>query len=493
MLFILVILVFSVGCTSLTLAQETDFSFTLGLSEIEEAQVDAAGFSLDVEEPLPMEETFSLDDEDVELDVFDEDTGSTLDDEEVGLEPEINVASDDGQSFFSNLWKNHRFTFRQEFSYNVEEQDVVTNRSSLRLEWSKFFAENYYLFLDGKLTLFASNDHLSKAEDEAYLFEGDLREAYLQTSFGNISIKAGKQVIIWGEADGAVVTDVISPRDGSEVMFTTIEDARLGQVSMLADYYSRLGTWSVFVNPDPQTDIAPKSGTEYDMELFDPEEYTISTEKPDWEDTEYAFRWKRTFGKSDIALMAAHLIDNQPVYNAQGENSDGKTRLIKQYSRFSMAGVAGNVAKGNFLWKGEMAYKLNKTFQTEIVDDRNILLERDTLDAALGVEYSANGAYILSVEGSYRRILDWDEAIQGTREDESTITAMWSKTFRYETLNLEYIVSYLIQDRDSIHQLKTRYDFTDQLSGYLEAAYLDISDGPFRDKSRITAKLEYQF
>ena len=430
---------------------------------------------------------------DVEGETLQEDVFSSFDEKDVELEPEIDTDSDEDQGFFSTLWKDRRFTGRHEFSYNLNEQYVVTNRSSLRLEWNTFFADHYYLLLDGKVTGFAPHDHFVDVEEEEYLLEGDLREAYLQVSFGNISLKVGKQIMIWGEADGAVVTDVISPRDGSEFMFTALEDARLGQVAVRTDYYSRNGTWSVIVNPDPRTDINPKRGTEYDMELFDPEEYVIITEKPDWNDTEYAVRWKRTFGNSDIALMAADLVNNQSVYTSQGETSDGKTHLVKQYPRFRMLGAAGNVAKSHVLWKGEFAYTFGQTFQAEGVEDRNDLTERDTLNMAVGVEYSANGAYLVSIEGSYRHIWDWDESIQGTQDDTSTITAMWSKKFLYDTLNLEYMVSYLIQARDVVHQLKTHYDLTDQLSGQLDVTYLDFSTDPLRDKSRVTMKVEYQF
>lgn len=160
-----------------------------------------------------------------------------------------------------------------------------------------------------------------------------------------------------------------------------------------------------------------------------------------------------------------------------------------------MVGFAGNLATGNFLWKGELAYKFNRAFQGNDQDGRLAAVERDTLDMAPGLEYSANGDYTVSLETSFQYIRDWDDAIQGIRENEGSVAFGWNKNFLHETLDLQYLVSYRFQDNMSIHQVRSRYDFTDQLSGRLEAMYLDISDrnNIFRNKSRMTLKLEYQF
>lgn len=503
-IFFTFFLVFFLSCTPLGRTQKTS-SKTLESLDAKEELLEEAETSLDEEdvlfeedslldeEDVLFEEGSSLDNEEEEFGSFDEETGSTLDDEDIGLEPETRGISEGDWNLFYNIWKDRRFTFRQEFSYNFEEDHIVTNRSSLRLEWSKFSADYYYAVFDGKVTLYLPNDHITEAEKKKFAFEGELREGYLQSSFGNFSLVAGQQIIVWGEAEGAVITDVISPRDLSEWIYTNIDNARLGQLSLLADYYSQIGTWSVIITPYPRTDRLTEAGTEYDMGLYDPERFDITQEKPEWGETEYAFRWKRTFGKSDLAFMAGDLVMNQPVYEYQGETPEVKTRLLAQYPHFYMLGSAANFARGNFLWKGELAYKFNKTFQADPDIKVDGLITKDTFGMALGLEYSANGAYTLGLEGSLQHIPDREKTIQGVRRNESAITGMWSKDFLYETLNLEYLVSYRLQDNDFTHRLRSRYGFTDQLLGYLEGAYLNISEGLLRNKSRMTVKLEYLF
>ena len=62
--------------------------------------------------------------------------------------------------------------------------------------------------------------------------------------------KAGKQIVVWGKADAAVVTDIMSPRDLTELVFTSLEDARLGQQMLILDHFSANSQWSVVFNPD---------------------------------------------------------------------------------------------------------------------------------------------------------------------------------------------------------------------------------------------------
>jgi len=58
-----------------------------------------------------------------------------------------------------------------------------------------------------------------------------LRELYVDTEVGNednpISIRAGKQQVVWGTADGMKLLDVINPTDYREMAQNTMEDSRI--------------------------------------------------------------------------------------------------------------------------------------------------------------------------------------------------------------------------------------------------------------------------
>lgn len=62
---------------------------------------------------------------------------------------------------------------------------------------------------------------------EAYTQRDPLREAYIDTESGDWSIRAGKQQVVWGTADGIKLLDTINPTDYSEISQNSPEDSRI--------------------------------------------------------------------------------------------------------------------------------------------------------------------------------------------------------------------------------------------------------------------------
>jgi hypothetical protein len=61
---------------------------------------------------------------------------------------------------------------------------------------------------------FAANTRLSQEVSSAGSgFRGRLREAYVQADFGDVSLKLGRQIVVWGRSDRISPTDVMSSRD----------------------------------------------------------------------------------------------------------------------------------------------------------------------------------------------------------------------------------------------------------------------------------------
>jgi len=62
---------------------------------------------------------------------------------------------------------------------------------------------------------------------DAYTQRDMLREAYIDTELGGYSIRAGKQQVVWGTADGMKLLDAINPTDYSEMAQNQMEDSRM--------------------------------------------------------------------------------------------------------------------------------------------------------------------------------------------------------------------------------------------------------------------------
>jgi hypothetical protein len=67
-------------------------------------------------------------------------------------------------------------------------------------------------------------NHSSSA---AYTQRDSLREAYVDMEQGDWSIRAGKQQVVWGTADGMKLLDMINPTDYAEMAQNQMEDSRI--------------------------------------------------------------------------------------------------------------------------------------------------------------------------------------------------------------------------------------------------------------------------
>lgn len=95
----------------------------------------------------------------------------------------------------------------------------------------------------------------------------ELRELYLDDYLGDAYIRAGKQQIVWGQADGLRVLDVINPLSYREFILPEMEDRRIPlwsvQVELPTDPWSMQLVWV----PDSTVTEVPEQGAAYT--LFD--------------------------------------------------------------------------------------------------------------------------------------------------------------------------------------------------------------------------------
>jgi len=63
--------------------------------------------------------------------------------------------------------------------------------------------------------------------NESYTQRDALREAYVDAETNGYSIRAGKQQVVWGTADGMKLLDAINPTDYSEMAQNQMEDSRI--------------------------------------------------------------------------------------------------------------------------------------------------------------------------------------------------------------------------------------------------------------------------
>jgi len=111
---------------------------------------------------------------------------------------------------------------------NSHNRDAFKSESSLRVyvdgSLDDEAGSSYHLELQG----FNDGKAVGNLDsNEEYTQRDPLREAYIDTTLSDWSIRAGKQQVVWGTADGMKFLDAINPTDYTDLAQNQMEDSRI--------------------------------------------------------------------------------------------------------------------------------------------------------------------------------------------------------------------------------------------------------------------------
>jgi len=122
------------------------------------------------------------------------------------------------------------------------------------------------IFLDGDVNdkatfhveLNPSNNSKATSEydgNESYTQRDVLREAYVDTNLNDWSIRAGKQQVVWGTADGMKLLDAINPTDYAEMAQNQMEDSRIPVWMINGEKYLEDGSSLQLIVSQPKENV----------------------------------------------------------------------------------------------------------------------------------------------------------------------------------------------------------------------------------------------
>lgn len=373
-----------------------------------------------------------------------------------------------------------RVTLAHELAYKAETpRDLIKNRSSAQVEYAGYHGD-FFVEFNGKATAFLGSDHRHEGRGH----DAMVSKALVQTSFGQTSVRAGVQPLPWGESILAPVTDEVSPRDNRELFNFNLEELRIGQAMLVVDQFTELGTISGFYIPRARYNKNPEAGSAY---FFDPLAYR--DEKREDERSEYGVSWKKNFDSADLTVMAAELIENE---YALERGADGL--VTRRPQRFRMAGAVGTYAFGDIVVRAEAAWKSGRPFY----DGAMNLIEKNTVDTYLGIEYSYSSTLTMSAEVVNQHISGWDERLAGTPRNRQSLLLSATKTLMNEDLSINLLNFYNRPHTGNLTMLMSTFKWDDQLSFGLNLIVPHTNEPKsalwnVRDQKQISLKVQYQF
>lgn len=378
---------------------------------------------------------------------------------------------------------------------DVDEQpELENNRLSLLAKYQHTFAPGWLLQGNAHAKLYLRQDYEYEANNNNTHTEFRLNELFLQHSFDQHSLKVGNQTVVWGEADGNSVLDVINTTEIRDLSIVNIEDARLNQFFVVWDRFGDRSSLSSFVNLYPKFNPALKPGSP----LYQPLLYKrvdLDRDKILLEaGTQY--RWTRT--GSDIAVMAAYLYENQLRYDPPPSQVGN---AIPVENDFWLLGMSANKAIDKLLLVADFSYSngvFADTFDpTAFTTSR---YENNLVGTSLGFEYGVSALQQVSFSLRAESYLDQsvDEAGQQLINDD--VFGTYLLRYSYNSNSGDIALSSTLQrDFDGVFLLGSvglNYVVNDNWSWFSQIVVTDAdAGGPFflDDDARVELTVNYSF
>src|SRR5688572_10918868 len=232
---------------------------------------------------------------------------------------------------------------------------------------------------------------------------GELREAYVDVRLGRLDVRAGRQILAWGRADGVNPTDNLSGQNLTLLVPDDV-DRRLGTTAVRASYYlgdlSVTGVWLPEFRAHEFSLPAPPSGVSF---LHD---------APRWPGTQWALRMEQTGRAIDWSVSYFKGRDTSPDLDVVA----GAIRLSHHEVRVMGGDMTANL--GRFGLRAEAAY-----VRTDDAAGRDPFIKNPFVFVVAGADRTFGGLLNVNVQYLFRYVLNDSEAGLKTRNYEDVFAS----------------------------------------------------------------------
>ncbi len=305
----------------------------------------------------------------------------------------------------------------------------------------------------------------------------ELREFYLDGEIGEVFLRLGKQQVVWGEADGLKVLDVVNPQSFREFILPRFDDSRIplwiakaeipvGDASTLQLVWAPDQTYhdvpepgSTFAFTSPQLIPQPTPGVPVTV---------LPPDRPSrfLADSDAGVRFATFVGGWELSLNYFYHYADSPIFR-RAIGPDGIT-VASEYERTHLIGGSFNNAFGDFVIRGEAGYSTSEFFLTNNVADVDGVTASGEFSYVVGVDWTGLSDTFLSVQ-FFQSILTNSTPGVVRPDVENLITFFGRRNFQNETVTAKALLIQNIADGDGVVQIELSYDWRDNVELYLGA------------------------
>ena len=326
----------------------------------------------------------------------------------------------------------------------------------------------------------------------------ELREAYLAYAKGNLDLRVGRQIVVWGVADALRLTDCVSPCDYTEFLAQDYDDIRMPVNALRTRYTWRSVTFEAICNPVADFFILPTDRhNPWAMRLPNtslPYSIDLESGKPEkrLRNMEYGGRITVNLSGVDFSVSALRTWNKLPALR-MGMTTDGKSLHIDgRYHRMTMLGADCSLPLGQFVIRAEVAQYIDEAQNAAMgceVECRNALNTLIGIDWYPGNDWNASLQYRHKyTSGNLERLPIYRHA--------GIATARLAKDLLQNTVKISSFAYIDVADGGIFNRLSTTYALNDQTAIAIGYDYFHADRGMFKmygKNSEAWVKLKYSF
>lgn len=326
----------------------------------------------------------------------------------------------------------------------------------------------------------------------------ELREAYLAYAKGNLDLRVGRQIVVWGVADALRLTDCVSPCDYTEFLAQDYDDIRMPVNALRTRYTWRSVTFEAICNPVADFFILPTDRhNPWALTLPSaPLPYTIDLEscKPEkrLRNMEYGGRITTNLSGIDFSLSVLRTWNKMPALSLT-VSDNGKSLLVKgEYRRMTMLGADCSLPVGQFVLRGEAACYFDEAQSRGVGKD---VVCRNTYNILAGVDWYPGNDWNFSAQYCHKYTAGNLDGLSVYRHA-GLATARLSKELLRNTLKLSSFAYIDVANGGVFNRISASYALNDQIELTTGYDFFHADKGKFamyKQNSEVWLKAKYSF
>jgi len=332
----------------------------------------------------------------------------------------------------------------------------------------------------------------------------ELREAYIDTEIGSTFLRMGKQQVVWGQADGLKVLDVLNPQSFREFILDDFEDSRIPLWMVNAEIPVGEAMLQLLWIPDKTYDDIPEPGAifAFTSPLIVPDvppgvPVTISPlERPDdfIGDSDIGAKLSVFVGGWDLSLNYAYYYFDRPV--VRREISTPGITVRQDYERTHLLGGTFSNVFGDFTLRGEVGYSSDRFYLTDDITDADGVIRSGEIAYVLGLDYQGWRDWFISAQIFQSIVTDSAPGLVRDNVD-TTSTLLVRRDFMNDALQAEALLIHSLNQGDGVLQASLEYEWRTNIRLKVGADIFYGNSlglfGQFNEKDRVSMGIEVGF